>query len=142
MLHPKLGQRRITEQRTDGGGHTALLRAMRFVYQEGHAQILEPFVIRDLVENVAKLLLGGNDNLLAVAEETAKVAGMLGIAHHVLEMREFFHVLTDVLVERLPVGKQENHVHHLFRCARFVEAVQVGQPASTWSTSCQNRRSD
>ena len=96
---------------------------MGLVDQEGHAQILQPFVIRDLVEDVVKLLLGGDDDLLTVPEETRKVARPLSVAHHVLEVGELLDVLADVLVERLPVREQENHVHHLFGGARLVEAV-------------------
>ena len=52
-----------------------------------------------------EFLLGGDDDLLTILEETTEVARLLGVAHHGLEVGELLDILTDVLVEGLPVGE-------------------------------------
>ena len=45
-------------------------------------------------------------------------------------MRELLYVLTDVGVQGLAVGKDEDNVDHLLTCAGFEKAVQsVSKPA-------------
>ena len=93
--------------------------------------MLEGRVAFEFVQHPRELLLRGDDDRLAIVEETRQVVGMLRDAHHVFQVREIRDVLADVRVERFAVGEDEGDVHQLVARAGFEEAVQtVGEPAN------------
>ena len=120
----------LAEGHADGHAHLAFLRPVRFVDQERHTQILQFGVLLDLLQHPGELLLRGDDDRLALLQETRQVVGLPRQAHHVLQVRELLDVLPDVCIERLPVGEDEDDVHQLVARAGLEQAVQpVGQPA-------------
>ena len=121
---------RLAERHADGHAHLPLLRAVRLVDQERHAQVLQLRVLLDLLQHPGELLLRGDDDRLALLQETRQVVRLPRQAHHVLQVRELLDVLADVGVERLAVREDEDDVHQLVAGAGLEQAVQpVGQPA-------------
>ena len=66
---------RFAEGQPDGGAHLAFLRPVGLINQEGHSQFLELRVALKLLENPRKLLLGGDDDGLALSEEQGQIIG-------------------------------------------------------------------
>ena len=121
---------RLAERQADGRAHLAFLRAVGFVDQERDPQLLQFRVVLNLVQHPGELLLRGDDDRLALLEEARQVVGLLGDAHHVLQVGEVVDVLAGCCVERFAVGEDERDVHQLLVRAGLEEAVQpVGQPA-------------
>ena len=124
------GSSALRNGNADGRAHLAFLRAVRFVDQERHAQFLQFRVLLDLLQHPGELLLGRDDDRLALLEEARQVVRLPRQTHHVLQVRELLDVLPDVRVERLAVGEDEDDIHQLLARAGLEEAVQpVGQPA-------------
>ena len=67
----------------------------------------------DIVEDERELLNRRDDDLLAVGDEAAKVAGMLGVADGRADLRELLDGVADLLIEDAPVGDHDHRVEHL-----------------------------
>ena len=68
---------------------------------------------RDLVEDEGKLLHRRDDDLLALLDELAQVAGVLGVAHRRAHLHELLDGRLDLVVEDAPVGDHDDRVEDL-----------------------------
>ena len=64
----------------------------------------------DLVEDERELLHRRDDDLLALLDELAQVAGVLGVADGRAHLRELLDRVADLLVEDAPVGDDDDRV--------------------------------
>ena len=121
---------RLAERQADGRAHLAFLRAVGFIDEERHAQLLQSGFFLNLLQHPGELLLRGDDDRLPLFEKARQIVRLLREAHHVLQMRELLDVFPDIRIERFPVGEDEDQIHQLLVRARLEQAVQpVGQPA-------------
>ena len=60
-----------------------------------------PALGRDLVEDEGELLHRGDDDLLALLDELAQIAGVLGVAHRRAHLHELLDGLLDLVVEQM-----------------------------------------
>ena len=68
---------------------------------------------RDLVEDEGELLHRRDDDLLALLDELAQVAGVLGVAHGRAHLHELLDGRLDLVVEQAPVGHHDDRVEDL-----------------------------
>ena len=71
----------------------------------------------DLVEDEGELLHRRDDDLLALLDELAQIAGALGVAHRRAHLHELLDGLLDLVVEDAPVGDHDHRVEHLLAAA-------------------------
>ena len=90
-----------------GRGAPALTR-VRFVDHDGEPP---PAVLAaDLVEDERELLHGGDDDLLALGDERAQVAGVLGVPDRRAHLGELLDGVFDLLIEDPAVGDDDDRV--------------------------------
>ena len=91
------------------------------------AKLPAAVLVADLVEDERELLDRRDDDLLAVLDELAQVARVLGVADGRAHLGELLDRVADLLVEDAPVGDDDDRVED-----RRVVALQadqlVGQP--------------
>ena len=77
------GSVRLAERQADGRAHLAFLRAVGLINQERHAQFLQLRVAFQFVQHPGELLLRGDDDRLALLEESRQVVRLPGHAHDI-----------------------------------------------------------
>src|SRR6266851_4999603 len=102
--------RRAAERLAHGRrGLTALAR-MRLVDNDGEGPATLGF---DLLEDEGELLHRRDDDLLALFDELAQVAGMLGVADGRAHLHELPNGRLNLVVEEAPVGDHYDRVEDL-----------------------------
>src|SRR5215813_2752798 len=66
----------------------------------------------DLVEDEGKLLHGGNDDLLALGDELAKIARVLRVSHRRPYLGELLDGVPNLLIENTPVSHHNYGVEY------------------------------
>ena len=98
-------------------------------------------LVADLVEDEGELLHRRDDDLLALLDELAQVAGVLGVADRRAHLRELLDGVADLLVEDAPVGDDDDRVEDRrfvlrFRpiswCASQAMEFDLPLPAECW----------
>ena len=74
------------------------------------AKLPAAVLVADLVEDERELLDRRDDDLLAVLDELAQVAGVLGVADRRAHLGELLDRVADLLVEDAPVGDDDDRV--------------------------------
>ena len=119
-------------------GASALAR-VRLVDDDGEAPAA--VLAADLVEDERELLHRGDDDLLALGDELAQVARVLGVADGRAHLRELLDRVADLLVEDAPVGDDDDRVEDrrfvlAFRpmswCASQAMEFDLPLPAECW----------
>src|SRR5207248_1073567 len=84
------------------------LAGMGLVDDDGE---MSPAVLpADLVEDEGKLLYRGDDDLLALGDERAQVAGVLSMAHRRPHLGELLDGVLDLLIEDAAIGDDDDGV--------------------------------
>ena len=83
------------------------------------AKLSAAVLVADLVEDERELLHRRDDDLLAVLDELAQVARVLGMAHGRAHLGELLDRVADLLVEDAPVGDHDDRVEDRPAPSRF-----------------------
>ena len=98
-------------------------------------------LVADLVEDERELLHRGDDDLLALVDELAQVARVLGVTHGRADLGELLDRVADLLVEDAPVGDDDDRVEDCARrpslrpmswCASQAMEFDLPLPAECW----------
>ncbi len=121
-----LGTRHTKRHRHCGRG-TASLTGMRLVDDDG--KVPPSLLTANLVKDIGKLLHRGDDDLLPFSNESAQIAGALGMANCRAHLRKLPNGIADLLVKDTPVSHHNNRVKNPF--SLFFKADQLmGQPCN------------
>ena len=94
---------------------------------DDHGELASPVLVADCVEDERELLDRGDDDPLSLLEQSAEVAGVLGMAHDGADLGELFDGVPYLLVQQPPVGDDEDGVKDDL-IVPFQPCQLVGQP--------------
>jgi hypothetical protein len=82
-----------------------------FINEERDTEVLEFGLVLEFVEYPGELLLGRDNDRLAILQEPREILGFAREPNDVFEVREVLNIILDVRIEGFAVGEDEHLIH-------------------------------